>query len=278
MSEKICIAPGCCRLVTRPNKTNKCDTHKYKWQRYKSFDTPEKIKIEKPCRIEGCKFKRVKHRTLCSPHIQRYKHFKDYNLNPKFFMPDDFLMHCNTHGYIKSENVIFEKNGNKKCKPCDQKRRTEIRYKIDNASDTEKYCTGCKEVKALDQFREFDKKTRLSYCVDCRRTREDISYYRDGKSLIRKYGINREDYNKILEKQNDVCAICKMPEDSKTTAIDKSRKRFLCVDHDHSKEHLGSKMVRGLLCLKCNHGLGCFKDSPEILRTAAEYLEAYNKK
>jgi hypothetical protein len=42
----------------------------------------------------------------------------------------------------------------------------------------------------------------------------------------------------------------------------------LVVDHDHR-----TGMVRGGLCSNCNLGLGHFKDSPELLRFAALYLE-----
>jgi len=40
------------------------------------------------------------------------------------------------------------------------------------------------------------------------------------------------------------------------------------VDHDHKTGD-----VRGGLCTNCNLGLGHFKDSPELLRFAALYLE-----
>ena len=54
--------------------------------------------------------------------------------------------------------------------------------------------------------------------------------------------------------------ICKAPE----TLQNKN----LAVDHCHK-----TGKVRGLLCSKCNKGLGLFKDSKELLTTAIEYLE-----
>jgi hypothetical protein len=76
------------------------------------------------------------------------------------------------------------------------------------------------------------------------------------KHLIQRYGINKEDYEFMLSKQNGVCVICKR---------DKQR---LLVDHCHKNGH-----VRGLLCTACNMGLGLFKDDKDLLLTAIEYLK-----
>jgi len=78
----------------------------------------------------------------------------------------------------------------------------------------------------------------------------------------RRYGIDLSEYQSLLKKQNDLCAICKVN-------IGKSRyKRDLAVDHDH---RLGT--VRGLLCTNCNTMLGYLQDDPKRCIKAASYLE-----
>jgi Recombination endonuclease VII len=57
--------------------------------------------------------------------------------------------------------------------------------------------------------------------------------------------------------QDGMCAICGR------------KRRRLCVDHCHRHGHL-----RGLLCGRCNSGVGFFSDSPPLLLRAALYLMA----
>ena len=81
--------------------------------------------------------------------------------------------------------------------------------------------------------------------------------------LQKKFGISIDEYNKKLAKQKRVCAIC-----SKSCSFGKN----LAVDHCHA-----SGVIRGLLCSKCNLGLGLFKDDIILLATAKKYLAKYKK-
>lgn len=76
--------------------------------------------------------------------------------------------------------------------------------------------------------------------------------------LKRYYGITIERYRLMETEQNLVCKICKRV---------CSSGRELCVDHCHK-----TGKIRGLLCGKCNTGLGSFNDNTESLLEAIKYL------
>lgn len=84
--------------------------------------------------------------------------------------------------------------------------------------------------------------------------------YRKEVSLKYKYGISMEQYNEMFEAQNGLCKICDYKFGQKPSDC--------YVDHDHK-----TKEVRGLLCQHCNTGLGSFKDNPQSLARAIDYLE-----
>ena len=76
-------------------------------------------------------------------------------------------------------------------------------------------------------------------------------------------GWTQDLYDEKFEEQHGLCAICSKEE------VD----RKLSADH----EHVEPPNPRGLLCTSCNRALGYLKDSPELLRKAAEYIESYKK-
>lgn len=89
--------------------------------------------------------------------------------------------------------------------------------------------------------------------------REDNANRIEIRRLKRQYGLEVGELDKLVLEQNNRCAIC-----CNTFRSNKSRH----IDHDHL-----AKKVRGVLCQKCNHGLGLFDDSPARLRAAAFYLD-----
>lgn len=97
-------------------------------------------------------------------------------------------------------------------------------------------------------------------CIPCERWRWSQQGSQRAKWLKHKYGITQADYDALLTAQNGLCAVCRKPEVIKD--------RPLRVDHDHK-----TGRVRGLLCHHCNVALGHFKDDPQLLRAAMEYLD-----
>ena len=75
---------------------------------------------------------------------------------------------------------------------------------------------------------------------------------------VRKYGIELSEYTNMVAQQNGCCAVCKQIEER------------LCVDHCHN-----TGKVRGLLCRRCNAGIGMLKDDVAILIEAITYLRKY---
>lgn len=125
-------------------------------------------------------------------------------------------------------------------------------------------CSYCKkEFKARSP-----KKTWCSRaCLKRKDEKETNGYNRYWRSAIKlSYGINTEDYFRLLNEQQGVCAICKQNE----TAVANGKIRKLGVDHDHS-----TGKVRGLLCQNCNIMIGGARDNPGILTAAVLYLKSY---
>lgn len=75
-----------------------------------------------------------------------------------------------------------------------------------------------------------------------------------------RFGITIEQWQTLLDAQGGKCKIC--------GTSDPGGKLKWHTDHCHN-----SNTIRGILCHRCNVGVGHFKDNPELLRRAAEYLE-----
>ena len=98
------------------------------------------------------------------------------------------------------------------------------------------------------------------------RSSEKYKVTSTNEHLKRVYGITYQKYLEMLAAQGGVCGACKG--DETFSVNERTRKRMLAVDHCHK-----TGKIRGLLCGKCNRGMGSFKEDPELLRAAADYLE-----
>lgn len=79
-------------------------------------------------------------------------------------------------------------------------------------------------------------------------------------------GITIDEYNKMLEKQNHVCAICLNPE-TRINGVTKEVGRLI-IDHCHK-----TNKVRALLCHSCNAAIGHFRESTLSLSRAIRYIK-----
>jgi hypothetical protein len=106
-----------------------------------------------------------------------------------------------------------------------------------------KACTRCGQDKPAHEF----KKAKL-WCADCQdayfkewRRRPDVKERQRAhreRAKLAQYGLDLDDYARMLEAQGSACAICH--QQCKTG-------RRLAVDHDHA-----TGITRGLLCTICN--------------------------
>lgn len=79
-------------------------------------------------------------------------------------------------------------------------------------------------------------------------------------NLKRMYNLTVEEYNLMLDLQDNKCMICGLEPD-----------KTLVVDHNHT-----NGKVRELLCNHCNFLLGNARENIETLKSAIKYLEKHD--
>ena len=112
--------------------------------------------------------------------------------------------------------------------------------------------------KVKEKHKKYAEKNR-ERCKEYYSKNKDKAFERYLKNT---YQMSTEEYETSLKNQSEVCAICK----SKCISG-----RKLAVDHNHD-----TGQIRGLLCCKCNRGLGNFNDNLDLLEQAVIYLKTYS--
>ena len=127
-------------------------------------------------------------------------------------------------------------------------------------------CSRCKIPKPISAFYKRNNRKRgyESECKKCKciRLKPYSKCYDQKKNLWKKYRLTLEDWESLFEDQMGRCAICGRHQSEIG--------RTLCTDHNHITGE-----VRGLLCSKCNDGLGrfCADTGTNLLKNAIHYLE-----
>jgi Recombination endonuclease VII len=104
------------------------------------------------------------------------------------------------------------------------------------------------------------KKRKMNYGGDWR-SKEKKGMVNWEYKLHRTYGLQKGEYEQLLQEQGGGCAIC---------GEECPSGRRLAVDHDHT-----TGVVRGLLCIHCNQAIGKLADCPDRMINALIYLIRY---
>lgn len=135
-----------------------------------------------------------------------------------------------------------------------------------NRASPDKHAWNCKKClkdykdnrpkEILEAYKEVSKKHKKLYdSLDSTRHRNKTH---SQNQKYRKFGITKSEFEQLLAKQNNCCAICGNTE---------INGKLLSIDHNHV-----TGKVRGLLCSGCNVGLGMFKENMHFLSKAVKYL------
>jgi hypothetical protein len=164
----------------------------------------------------------------------------------------------------------------KVCTKCNVEKDTadfyRSKYSVDGSASWCKHCTneGVKVYKQTPEGKAKDKALKAKYYQspkgqEVNQVHEFTRKLTQGKRQYNyksKYGITIEDYDRMFEEQDGVCASCGQPETKQSV-------KHFAVDHDHQ-----TGAVRGLLCHRCNLALGVYEDK-QLMQGLQNYMDKY---
>jgi Recombination endonuclease VII len=138
----------------------------------------------------------------------------------------------------------------------DEKERDRQRRQTESYRDYQREYQRAYYHRTKDQRTPEQREHRRQYLKDYRRrNRAKLQPKQQATERERLYRLSEAEFRSLMEQQGSECAICT---------------RLLTdpiVDHDHA-----TGKVRGLLCRRCNTGIGMLEDNPDTLMRAADYI------
>lgn len=157
----------------------------------------------------------------------------------------------------------------KRCRKCGTEKALTEFYREKASRDGYrpecKACTGARRKlwykanrdREIERVRAWQQANHAQYLRKQAEYRASMARNYRSEHLRRKFGLTLDEYENLLRRQGGRCAVCGR----------RPGKASLHVDHDHKTGD-----IRGLLCFRCNGGLGQFKEQPARLLRAADYL------
>ncbi len=115
-----------------------------------------------------------------------------------------------------------------------------------------RWCPSCEQPVAHEDYTR-NARTASGFgsrCRACDRAANSAGYF------YRRYKLRKSEVADLKAAQGGRCAICGDPAQH--------------LDHDHE-----TGATRQMLCQRCNHGLGLFRDDPGLLHAAAFYVDGH---
>ena len=171
---------------------------------------------------------------------------------------------------MKKQATLFEIPADRKCSCCGEiKPLTEFYdWKTEQRKNM---CRMCIRAQMREWRKENPDRVRIHASKSDKKNRSRVNAYHRkwskaesskekhlARHLRRKYCLTIDDYDEMLKRQGGVCAICGTDQTGKDGRFN--------VDHCHR-----TGRVRGLLCKKCNLGIGLLGDG-DFLEEAIEYI------
>lgn len=226
-----------------------CAMHLNRLRKHGSLDLP--AKLFKACDVEGCAIKVASTVKLCKKHYKKLQYSKQC-------AADNCSYKARARGYCRKHRELSIKAA-----ALDASPRVCIVDKCNKVHSARGYCQA-----HYQQVRNGIEPKAFVECLHCGLPIRENKYYKklhtecvqareDDMRYRKKFGIGLDEYDRLFNAQNGVCAICKEQDTQK-----------LAIDHDHKTGD-----VRGLLCRACNTGIGLLKDDAQLLKSAIDYLQ-----